>query len=165
MPKLARRIVWIPLLISGALILNGCARNPTSSLFQDGRLFAIVDLDSGFASARYLTIQADIEGFEPMLIKVFDFDNKGTILDNLQLDVEGALNWPEVQGKPIDVLGKIIKGGSEVRVTTATYGLDFISLPPFKLDGNMSVRVFILDPDAPGSKRLQIRRSTFGSTL
>ena len=159
------RIAWIPFLLSGILILNGCARNPTGSLFQDGRLFAIVDLDSEFASARFLTIQADVEEFEPVLIKVFDFDNKGNILDNLRLDVEGALNWPEVQGKPIDVTGKIITGGSEVRVTTATYGLDSITLPPFKLDGNMSVRIFILDPDAPGSKRLQIRRSTFGSTL
>jgi hypothetical protein len=155
---------WLSiLLLSSAFILNGCARNPTSSLFQDGRLFVLVDLDSEFFSV--LSIRADVEGFDPVLVKVYDFE-RGNDRDIAVLGAQDALNWSKVQGEPIDIIGHVIKGGSEVRVHVApSTALESATLPPFKLDGNVIVQIFILDPDDPGAKTLQIRRSSFGSTL
>ncbi|MBI4531581.1 MAG: hypothetical protein HY709_08660, partial [Candidatus Latescibacteria bacterium] len=82
------------------------------------------------------------------------------------LGAQDALNWSKVQGEPIDIVGHVIKGGSEVRVQVLpASALESATLPPFKLDGNVIVQIFILDPDDPGAKTLQIRRSAFGSTL
>ena len=158
---LRHRIVW-PIVL--AFLYCACARNPQSGAFEDGRLYLWLDLPSNRVSTGYLEVRVEAEGFEPVMIKLFDFERYGGHPSALILDVSDAIDWYEAANpqRPLLLLDDVIKAGSEVYVKVAQYGFDFATIS-FKLDGDTSLRVYVERPDEPGAKHLWIERSSRGS--
>ena len=137
---------------------SSCARNP-EAVYEDGRLYLLLDMDSRFASHRLLFVRVEAEGYEAKTIKIFDYGKfTPEQLATLPVDVEGALDWGDLQGRPYDIMGTPIKGGSEVTVTVQQGEFDVNSIT-FKMDGDTQIRVFVKNPELPGPKHLQIERS------
>lgn len=158
---LRHRMVW-PIVVF--LLYCACARNPQSGAFEDGRLYLWLDLPSNRVSTGYLEVRVEAEGFEPVTMKLFDFEQYGGV--DPALDVSGAIDWYEATNpqRPLLLLDDVIKGGSEVYFRISQRQFDFATLS-FKLDGDTSLRVYVERPDEPGAKHLWIERSSRGSLL
>lgn len=151
-------VMWRSLGIGFVALFMACARNP-NAVYEDGRLYFLVDMDSRFAAHRLLLVRVEAEGYEARLIKIFDYSKfTPEQLATLPVDVTGALDWVELQGRPYDIMGTTIRGGSEVTVTVQQGEFDVNSVT-FKMDGDTQIRVFIKNPELPGAKHLQIERS------
>ena len=110
-----------------------CARNTLGEQYDDGRVYFIIDLNPDWFGARsggtkyqgYVEIKYTIEGEEPVVSEPYQYSIK------------------DFSGQKFDLVGRSIEGGLEVRVTAATSQTSvefFISTPPFKMDGNITLR-------------------------
>ena len=141
-----------------------CARNPQSGLLEDGRLYLWLDLPSNRVSTGYLEVHVEAEGFEPVNLKLFDFEAFQNSSAAVSLDVSDAIDWYEAANPqcPLLLLDDVIKGGSEVHVRVAQRQFDFATIS-FNLDGDTSLRVYVERPEEAGAKHLWIERSSRGS--
>lgn len=147
-------------------LFANCSRS-TGPLYRDGRIFARLDSPSELAGDgwRYLKITADVEGYEPFVTLIFDFDwSRGAeYMKALNITKADALNWNDYYGKKlIDLTGRELTGGREVEVTvTQTKGhSQSASVPSFKLDGKTIVRAYYATSDVMpgGATQLRIER-------
>lgn len=114
--------------------LGGCARNTVGSEVDDGRVFFMTDIATNrlpgspeFGSG-YIRIVTTVEGFEEPFVQ----------------DIRSEAN-----GRPFDLLGQMMKGGSEV--TIETYGhVRGYARTDFIVDGNILIRVGLKHPTAGG---------------
>lgn len=159
---LRRRIVWS---IAVSFLYGACARNPQSGAFEDGRLYLWLDLPSNLVSWSYLEVRVEVEGYEPITKKIFDF-KRYEDRPNITPDVSDAIDWYEATDpqRPLLLLDDVVKGGSEVYVRVAAFQFDSTDIS-FKLDGNTSLRVYVENPDKPGSHHLWMDRSSQGSAF
>ncbi|HDN67809.1 MAG: hypothetical protein B1H40_03955 [Candidatus Latescibacteria bacterium 4484_181] len=134
--------------VSFLFLISNCTRS-TAPLYRDGRIFAKLDSPPELAGdgRRYLTITAEVEGYEPFVTRIFDFDwdRAGEYMKELGITKADALNWNDYYGKKlIDLTGRELKGGSEVEVTVRqTRGhSQSASVPIFRVDGKTIVRVY-----------------------
>ena len=146
-------------------LFANCTRS-TGPLYRDGRIFARLDSPPELAGDGwcYLKITADVEGYEPFVTRIFDFDGStAERMKALDITKADALNWNDYYGKKlIDLTGGELKGGREVEVTvTQTKGhSQSASVPSFRLDGKTIVRAYYATSDVMpgGATQLRIER-------
>ncbi len=147
-------------------LFANCTRS-TGPLYRDGRIFARLDSPPELAGDgwRYLKITADVEGYEPFVTLIFDFDWSiaAERMKTIGITKADALNWNDYYGKKlIDLTGMEVKGGREVEVTvTQTMGHNqSASVPSFRLDGRTIVRAYYATSDVMpgGATQLRIER-------
>ena len=125
------------MILAGLILLTqwcGCARNTVGSEVDDGRIFFMTDIATNRLPGSpefgrgYIRIVTTVEGFEEPVIQ----------------DIRSEAN-----GRPFDLLGQVIKGGSEV--TIETYGhVRGYARTDFIVDGNILIRVSLKHPTAGG---------------
>jgi hypothetical protein len=136
--KIHKASVWFVLLCSISLHLAGCARNTLGEQYDDGRVYFIIDLNPDWFFPNggrtkfegYVEIRYTIEGEEPVVSEEYQYSIK------------------TFSGQRFELVGKSIEGGLEVRVTAVTNfrGVDFyISIPTFRIDGNVTLRFRLED--------------------
>jgi hypothetical protein len=143
----ANVIVLMLALASG----GGCAHN-TLDATGDGRLFLLLDLGPSRASGSVFQIDLEIEGMDPVREVVFDQRRSAPAGG---LDVAGSINWLDLQGRPLDLMGEVLPGGAEVRMAIRTNDFDTNEIS-FNLDGNTTVRLFVANPEIPGGQHIEM---------
>ena len=136
------------------LLILGCVRN-TVDPSGDGRLFLLLDMPPRVEGGT-LGITLEIENIDP--IKIVICNNPETNNAPLCHTVEDPLNWRDVQNKPLDMVGEVIAGGSEVRFFVQDNRFDR-NQTQFALDGNTTIRLFINNPELDGLRHVEIERT------
>lgn len=145
-------MVWLrvrhKVLLCGCLLaaVLGCTKNPSGVVARDGRLYVQIDVPVGAADARLLFLDIRVEGYDQLFkYKIFDYRNEQYAIDR-GMDIEGAYEWSEVIGRPVDYLDMMLPGGTEVivQVKDAAVYRGHESLT-FRIDGNAGVRSYMTE--------------------
>lgn len=141
----------LPLLASGCLFISGCVRNTVDSS-TDGRLFLLLDMPSARVDRNVIQITLEVENVDPVRLVIFDYSTDPTAL---AVDITGALDWRAVQNRPLDLVGEVIKGGSEVRFLVQSNRFDQ-NQTIFRLDGNTTIRLFVSNLQMGGVQHIEL---------
>ena len=148
------RTRWVLALL--AALAGGCATNPSGGTMEDGRIYVTVNMPVGLGRGYLLRITTWVEGYEePFVTELFDYRQEASALRQ-NIDFEGALDWSEHDNKPLDVVGLMVPGGTEVRIKASDYDIYLLTQElTFRVDGNVGLRVYAVPPD---NKAYQIER-------
>ena len=139
--KIQKKTLLLILLCLMALPFVRCARNTLGEQYDDGRVYFIIDLNpdwfgspvsGGTKYQGYVEIKYTIEGEEPVVCEPYQYSIK------------------DLSGQRFDLVGESIEGGLEVQVTAVTSQTSvqfYISVPPFKMDGNVTLRFRLKEED------------------
>ena len=136
--KLLKTAVLLILLCLMPLPFAHRARNTRGEQYDDGRVYFIIDLNPDWFFPNggrtkfegYVEIRYTIEGEELVASEEYQYSIK------------------DLSGQRFELVGKSIEGGLEIRVTAITSfrGVDFyISIPTFRVDGNVTLRFRLKD--------------------
>jgi len=139
--RIGAALAQIGVLLIFALAV-GCARN-TVSASGDGRLFLLLDINPQVASRHAIVVDVEVENREPVQLKLWSG------LTSPRMDVSDALDWAKWQGRPIDLIGDVIPGGTEVRFRVTADNNDDRNDVMFNLDGSTIIRLVPSDPRYP----------------
>lgn len=142
------------LLASICLLVSGCVHN-TVDPSGDGRLFLLLDMPPR-VSGGTIRINLEIENVDPIAIVICS--NPGTNSAQLCRTVDDPLDWADVQGSPMDLVGDVIAGGSEVRFFIQDNQFDR-NQAEFNLDGNTTIRLFVSNPELGGNRHIEVERT------
>jgi len=136
-------------------LLTGCARS-TVGTFESGKLYIIIDMPSTSVEDHYLVITAEVEGYEPFVMKFLNYDYEERA-KTMGLDYLGALDWERWKGQPVDLTEMAIKGGTEITLRVRDRRLQGLS-KTFQIDGDVAFRVYVLNPEIGTQARLLLER-------
>ena len=139
------------LLTSVYLLASGCVHNSVNSS-GDGRLFLLLDMPPRVAGGT-IRINLEIENIDPIALVICS--NPETNTAQLCRTVDDPLDWGDLQNKPIDLVGDVIAGDSEVRFSVQDNQFDR-NETQFNLDGNTTVRLFVSNPELSGSRHIEL---------
>lgn len=130
------------------VLIGSCTRNPADYQGREGRVYLSVEIPVGFGSHRMVRITTWVEGYEePFVTMLFDYRHQERAIRE-GWRVEGALSWEEYQGRPVDIVGMRLDGGTEVTVTVTDYQRFYVSNDlQFKIDGNVNLRAYSVPPE------------------
>lgn len=143
----------VSLLLAG-ILAAGCAEN-TVEPTGDGRLFLLLEADPSRAYGSVIQIDLQIEGMDPIREVVFDQRKPPPSGGGVYIDVSESVNWLDIQGNPYDLVGEVLPGGTEIHMSIKTNQFD-TNEASFTLDGNTTVRIFVANPDVPGTQHLEM---------
>lgn len=142
------------LLTSACLLASGCVHN-TVDPSGDGRLFLLLDMPPRVAG-KTIRVRLEIENIDP--IEIVICSSPQTNSAQLCRTVTDPRDWADVQDKPVDLVGDVIAGGSEVRFFVQDNQFDR-NQAQFNLDGNTTIRLFVSNPELGGERHIEIERT------
>ena len=142
-------------------LFANCTRS-TGPLYRDGRIFARLDSASRYCEMYYLRITAEVEGYEPFVTPIFDFERSGAAeyMAEFNIKRDDTLNWNDYYGKKlIDLTGRELKGGRSVELTVRQPRghSQSASVPTFRVDGNAIIGVYYAVPDTVSTGPFDLR--------
>jgi hypothetical protein len=69
--------------------------------------------------------------------------------------VAGSINWLDLQGRPLDLMGEVLPGGAEVRMAIRTNDVETHE-NSVNLDATTTVRLFVANPEIPGGQHIEM---------
>lgn len=132
----------------------GCAHNSVDTA-GSGRLFLLLDMPPAVGGG-VIKISLEIEQIDPIALVICNDpdDNPAPLCHT----VDDPLVWNEVRNKAIDMVGEVIAGGSEVRLSIQDDRFDR-NETQFNLDGNTTIRLYVNNPEQSGNKHVEIERT------
>jgi len=137
-----------------SLLASACVHN-TVDPSGDGRLFLLLDMPPR-VNGGTIRVKVEIEGIDPIAIVICNSPETNSA--QLCRTVDDPLDWADVQGAPMDLVGDVIPGGSEVRFFVQDNSFDR-NQAEFNLDGNTTIRLFVNNPELGGNRHIEVERT------